>query len=193
MRLWAVRAASEQNAVFCPRVLSRASIAWPRFLRLAHRPHAPHLTLLLFIASLLLTGGVVLLWRQGRMACASNAICARPSVRVATLACQLLAAALLYLRHVYIWTPEQMSQPILEAALTCPECGAATGKRCRWTRVSTSMNARLVEHFCDRSPEIAAFSAPTARLPARRANRQNVVRVTGEGGWDIACLKVLSP
>lgn len=63
---------------------------------------APHVTLLLVIAPMLLTGGAVLLWRQSRTACDSNAICARPVVRAATLICLLLGVAFLYLGYAYM-------------------------------------------------------------------------------------------
>jgi len=63
---------------------------------------APYLTFLLAIAPLFLIGGAVLLWRQTRTVCASNAICARPVVRAATLVCLLLGVALLYLGYAYM-------------------------------------------------------------------------------------------
>jgi mercuric ion transport protein len=63
---------------------------------------APHLTLLLVTAPLLLTGGAVLLWRQSRARCASNAICARPEVRAATLIGLLLGVAFLTLGYAYM-------------------------------------------------------------------------------------------
>ena len=63
---------------------------------------APYLTALLVIAPLFLLGGAVLLWRQTRTVCASNAICARPMVHAATFVCLLLGAALLYLGYAYM-------------------------------------------------------------------------------------------
>lgn len=62
---------------------------------------APYQTLLVAIAAVCLAGGAILLWRQRNTVCASDAICARPMVRMATLLTLLLGTAFLYLGYAY--------------------------------------------------------------------------------------------
>src|SRR5579885_1945706 len=62
---------------------------------------APHLTLLLATAPVLLACGAALLWRQSRRNCDGKAICARPAVRALTLLCLLIGVVLLALGYAY--------------------------------------------------------------------------------------------
>lgn len=62
---------------------------------------SPYQTPLVVIAAICLAGGAFLLWRQRRVACAPNAICSRPMVRMMTLLALLLGTALLYLGYTY--------------------------------------------------------------------------------------------
>lgn len=64
---------------------------------------APHRTLLLGLAALLLVGGAAALWRQHRaaQACRVDGVCARPGVRLMTVAGLILGSGLLVLGYLY--------------------------------------------------------------------------------------------
>jgi len=62
---------------------------------------APNRLPLLAIGTAALAGGGFLLWRQWRIACAPNSICARPSFRATMLGALLVGLLLLYLGFAY--------------------------------------------------------------------------------------------
>ena len=64
----------------------------------------PHRQLLLVIAGLLLAAGAMALWRQHRAAQARrvDGVCARPGVRLLTLAGLLIGASLLAVGYLYV-------------------------------------------------------------------------------------------
>jgi mercuric ion transport protein len=64
---------------------------------------APHRGLLLGAAALCLGGGGVFLWRHSRRGvCAPGSVCARPSIRLLTLAGLVTGVVLLYLGYTYV-------------------------------------------------------------------------------------------
>lgn len=64
---------------------------------------APHRTVLLGVAAVLLIGGAILLWRQQRhaAACAPGATCTPPAIRATILVGLLIGAGLLWAGYTY--------------------------------------------------------------------------------------------
>ena len=74
--------------------------AWLGFIATAS---APHWKLLMGVAAVCSLGGAGFLWRQSRPGvCAPGSVCARPSIRLLTLAGVMATLVLLYLGYTYV-------------------------------------------------------------------------------------------
>jgi len=85
-----------------PMLLAGAGLgtAWLGFIGIAS---APHWKLLMSVAAVCAVGGAGLLWRQSRPGvCAPGSVCARPSIRLLTLAGLMATLVLLYLGYTYV-------------------------------------------------------------------------------------------